>query len=178
LVIAGDNCGAVEDLLFQVEQRLAICPRPAELGNYDALAQIADSSWGLPDDDAVHALGTDAISRAILSRGLLYPCQSIFSNLSMPQLFRSVPCPNPRTPWEGQYHTRPFLIIEGCGVIVRRTMTRAQLAMMSGLAQVIQRINSSAPLRYLTEDEVANSSSLIASRYREPANAGRESSVR
>ncbi len=40
--------------------------------------------------------------------------------------------------------TRPFLIIEGCGVIVRRTMTPAQRAMMSGLAQVIQRISSSA----------------------------------
>ncbi|HEY6348745.1 MAG TPA: class II aldolase/adducin family protein [Candidatus Angelobacter sp.] len=170
LVIGGDDCGAVEDLLLQVKQRLAICPRQAEPCNHAALAQIADGSWGLPDDDEVHALGTDAISRAILSRGLLYPCQSIFSNLSMPQPFRSVPYPNPRIPWEGQYHTRPFLIIEECGVIVRRTMTRAQRAMMSGLAQIIQRIDSSAPLRYLTEDEIANSSSLIASRYREPAN--------
>jgi hypothetical protein len=44
--------------------------------------------------------------------------------------------------------------------------TPAERAMMTGLARVIQRISSSAPLRYLSEDEVANSSSMIASRYR------------
>ena len=107
----------------------------------------------------MHALGTDAISRAVLSGGLLYPCQAIFSNSSTPGLFRSVPYPDPKDQWESRYGTRPFLIIEGCGVIVRRTMTPAERAMISGLAQVIQRISSSAPLRYLTEAEVANSSS-------------------
>jgi len=179
LVIGGDDCGAVEDLLSQVEQRLALCPRQPDRTDYAALAEIVDgSSWDLPDDEEVHALGTDAISRAVLSGGLLYPCQSIFSNSSTPGLFRSVPCPNPRDPWERQYRTRPFLIIEGCGVIVRRTMTPAQRAMMSGLAQVIQRVSSSALLRYLTEEEVANSFSMIASRYRELANASRYSSAR
>jgi rhamnose utilization protein RhaD (predicted bifunctional aldolase and dehydrogenase) len=84
LVIGGDDCGAVEDLLSQVQQRLAICPRQADPTDYAALAEIADgSSWDLSDDDEVHALGTDAISRAVLSGGLLYPCQSIFSNSSM-----------------------------------------------------------------------------------------------
>jgi rhamnose utilization protein RhaD (predicted bifunctional aldolase and dehydrogenase) len=170
LVIGGDNCDAIEDLLSQVEQRVAVCPRQADTTDYAALAEIADgSSWDLPDDDEVHALGTDAISRAILSGGLLYPCQSIFSNSSTPGLFRSVPCPDPGDPWESRYCTRPFLIVEGCGVIVRRTITPSQRAMMSGLAQVVQRISASAPLRYLTEAEVANSSSTIASRYQELA---------
>ena len=166
LVIGGDDCDAVEDLLSQVEQRLAICPRKADPADYAALAEIAGgSSWDLPDDDEVHALGTDAISRAVLSGGVLYPCQSIFSNSGTPGLFRSVPCPDPRDPWESRYCTRPFLIVERCGVIVTTTMTPAHRAMMSGLAQVIQRISSSAPIRYLTEEEVANSFSMIGSRY-------------
>jgi rhamnose utilization protein RhaD (predicted bifunctional aldolase and dehydrogenase) len=179
LVIGGDDCRAVDDLLSQVEQRAAICPRRKDTTDYAALAEIADSSsWDLPDDDEVHALGTDAISRAILSGGFLYPCQSIFSNSRTPGLFRSVPRPDPRDRWESRYCTRPFLIIEGCGVIVRRTMIRSQRAMMSGLAQVVQRISSLAPLRYLTEEEVANSSSTIASRYRELADASRHRSAR
>ncbi len=179
LVIGGDDCGAVEDLLSQIKRRLAICPRQADPTDYAALAEIADgSSWDLPDDDEVHALGTDAISRSVLSGGLLYPCQSIFSTLSAPDLFRSVPCPDPNDHSESRYCTRPFLIIEGCGVVVKRTMTPAQRAMMSGLAQVIQRISSSAPLRYLTEEEVADCSSTIASRYRERASPGRYSSAK
>jgi rhamnose utilization protein RhaD (predicted bifunctional aldolase and dehydrogenase) len=166
LVIGGADCNAVEDLLFQVQQRLAICPRQAYPTDYAALAEIADgSTWDLPDDDRVHALGTDAISRSVLSGGLLYPCQSIFSNSSRPGLFRSVPRPNPKHQLESRYGTRSFLIIEGCGVVVKRTMTPVQRAMMSGLAQVVQRTSSSAPLRYLTDEEVAKSCSVISSRY-------------
>jgi hypothetical protein len=167
LVIGGDDCSAIEDLLSQVDQSLAICPRHADRTDYAALAEIADgSSWDLPDDDEVHALGTDAISRAVLSGGLLYPCQSILSNSSTPGLFCSIPCPDPSDHWESRYCARPFLIVEECGVIVVRTMTPAQRAMMSGLAQVIQRISPSAPLRYLTEEEVTNGSSMVAYRYR------------
>jgi hypothetical protein len=42
--------------------------------------------------------------------------------------------------------------------------------MINGLAQVVQRIPASAPIRYLTEAEIANSSSAVAYRYRELAN--------
>ncbi len=168
LVVSGDDCDAVEDLLCQVEQRLAICPRPAATTDHALLAEIAGgSSWGLPDADEVHALGADAISRAVLSGGLLYPCQSIFSNSSTPEVFRPVPCPDPGDQWGSRYCTRSFLIIEGRGVIVRRNMTASQSAMMTGLAQVVQRISPSAPLRYLTEEEAASSSSTIAARYRD-----------
>jgi ribulose-5-phosphate 4-epimerase/fuculose-1-phosphate aldolase len=175
LVIGGDDCGAVEELLSQVQQRLALCPRQPDPTHYAALAKIADgSSWSLPDDNEIHALGTDAISRAILSVGLLYPCQLIFSTSSARKPFRSVPYPDPRDQWERRYRSQQFLIIEKCGVIVKRTMTPAQRAMMSGLAQVVQRINSSAPLRYLTDEEIVNSSSLIP-RYRELVDSGRYS---
>jgi len=173
LVIGGDDCGAVEALLSQVQQRLALCPRQPDPADHAALAEIAEgSSWNLPDDDEIHALGTDAISRAILSVGLLYPCQLIFSTSSALAPFRPVPYPDPRDPWEIRYRGQQFLIIERCGVIVNRTMTPAQDELMSGLAQVIQRINSSAPLRYLTDKEIMDSSNTIP-RYRELVNAGR-----
>jgi rhamnose utilization protein RhaD (predicted bifunctional aldolase and dehydrogenase) len=169
LVLGGDDCGAVEDLLSQVRRRLANCPRQAHPTDYGALAEIVDgSSWSLPEDDEVHALATDGISRGILSGGLLYPCQSIFSFSRTPTLFRSIPSPGSKEQMESRYRTRPFLIIDGCGVIFRRTMSIAQRAMMSGLARVIRRISSSAPIRYLTDEEIANSS-VIASRYLELA---------
>jgi hypothetical protein len=50
-------------------------------------------------------------------------------------------------------------------------MTPAETAMLSGLAQVVQRLSPSAPLRYLTEAEVTAGSSTAAYRYREMANA-------
>jgi len=44
-------------------------------------------------------------------------------------------------------------------------MTAAEIAMLSGLAQVVQRIDPAAPLRYLTEAELAAGASTAAYRY-------------
>jgi ribulose-5-phosphate 4-epimerase/fuculose-1-phosphate aldolase len=172
LVIGGDSCDAVEDLLFEVEQRLAISPRPADFIDYTALVEISDrSSFVLPGDDQVHVLATDEIARAVISGGLLYPCQSILANSSTPGMFPSVRHTNPRDQWGGLYDTPPFLIIEGCGVLVSPTITPVQSEMMRGLAQVTQRIGSPSRLRYLSGEEVTNCFSVITSRYRELANA-------
>jgi len=170
LAIAGENCSAVENLLREVERRVAIRPRQAHPADYTVLSEtFGGSEWELPDDDGVHALGTDAAARTVLSEGLLYPCQAIFSNSTTPALFRPISCPDSPNQLEGKYRNRPFLIIHGCGVVINKCMTSAERAMISGLAQVVQRIQASAPLRYLTEAEVESSSSTVAYRYRELA---------
>jgi rhamnose utilization protein RhaD (predicted bifunctional aldolase and dehydrogenase) len=172
LVIAGDSCEQVTHLLSEVERRLAIRPRPANAADYEALGEMVEgSSWELPEDEDVHALAIDPVSQAILSRGILFPCQSIFSNSNSREIFEAVPYPASSDYCENLYRSRPFLMIEGRGVIVKRTMTSSQLAMMSGLAQVVQRINSSAPIHYLSDDEVAYSARAIASRYNEKADS-------
>jgi rhamnose utilization protein RhaD (predicted bifunctional aldolase and dehydrogenase) len=179
LVIGGQDCKAVEDLLCEVRRRLAIPARLAHPADYAVLADIADRwSWDLPDDDDVHALGTDPISRMILSSGFLYPCQAIFSNASSADLFKSVPSADPGDREESQYRTRPFLIIQERGVIFSTAMTSAERAMVSGLAQVVQRIAANAPIRYLTAADVSDISSILTYRYRELANARHGSGAR
>ncbi len=170
LVIGGDDCDAVERLLSQVIGRLVLCPRQPQPADYAALSELADGPrWDLADDPEVHALGTDSVSRKVLSGGLLYPCQAIFSSPNPLALFEAIPYPALGNLRENRYSTRPFLIIEGCGVIVSRTMTLVERQTISGLAQVVQRINSSSALRYLTEGEIKDSYSVVASRYRENA---------
>lgn len=173
LVIGGEDARNVEDLLTEVERRLAIPPRQAHPADYALLDEICgrDSQWVLPDDDGVHALGTDAISRATIAAGLLYPCQAIFSESEASGLFRPIRYPDLEDHWQNRYRNRLFLIVEGRGVIVNRSARPAELAMISGLAQVVQRLSASAPLRYLTETEVAGISSQAAHRYRGLANA-------
>lgn len=172
LVIAGNSCEEVACLLSEVERRLAIRPRPANAADYHALDEIINrSSWGLPEDDGVHALAIDLASQAILSGGILFPCQSMFSNSTSREIFQAVPCPLSIDQCESLYRMRPFLMIEGRGVIVKKTMTSSQRAMMSGLAQVVQRINSSAPIHYLSDEEVEYSARTIATRYVEKAGA-------
>ena len=164
LVLGGKDCKAIGDLLAEVERRLAIPPREAHPADYALLTNLAeDSGWNLPDDDAIHALATDRASRTVLEGGFLYPCQAMFSDARTPELFHAVAAPVEMS--------RPFVIVKGCGVLLSQSLTPAEIAMLSGLAQVVQRIDPSAPVRYLTEDEVAASSSTAAYRYRELANS-------
>ena len=171
LVLGGEDCRATEHLLNEIERRLAIAPREAHPADYALLAELAaDSPWDLPDDDAIHALATDPVSRKVLEGGFLYPCQAMFSDARTRELFHAAP---DVVPAAAEYTGRPFLMVKGRGVVISRAMTPAEIAMLSGLAQVVQRVGPSSPLRYLTEDEVAASSSTAAYRYRELANASR-----
>ena len=172
LVIAADSCEEVAQLLSDVERRLAIRPRAANAFDYHALDGLTQaSSWELPEDDGIHALAIDLASQGILAGGILFPCQSIFSNSTSREMFQVAPCPLSIEQCESLYRTRPFLMIEGRGVIVKRRMTSSQRAMMSGLAQVVQRIDSSAPIHYLSDAEAEYSARTIAARYSEKANA-------
>ncbi|MBZ5631591.1 MAG: class II aldolase/adducin family protein [Acidobacteriia bacterium] len=169
LVLGGKDCQATETLLAEIERRLAIPPRQAHPADYALLSELAlDSLWDLPDDDAIHALATDPVSRKILEGGFLYPCQAMFSDARTPELFHAA---TDTVPDSAAYAGRPFVIVKGLGVVLSRTMTPAEIAMLSGLAQVVQRIDPSTPLRYLTEGELAESASIAAYRYRELANA-------
>ena len=164
LVLGGKDCRATEDLLAEVERRLAIPPREAHPADHTVLTELAeDSPWNLPGNDAIHSLATDPVSGRILQGGFLYPCQAMFSDARTPELFRAADAPG--------VTERPFLMVKGCGVLLSRVMTPAEIAMLSGLAQVVQRIDPLAPLRYLTEAEVEAGASTAAYRYRELANA-------
>lgn len=173
LVLGGRDAKSVELLLNEVRARMAVAPREAHPADYAGLMDIcADSPWDLPDDDGIHALGTDRISQKILAEGLLYPCQAILSDSVSTELYRPILCVDPRDACQPQYRDRPFLVIERRGVVVRKSITPIELAMISGLSRVVQRLGSSAAIRYLTEAEIGEISGEVIYRYREVAAAG------
>jgi hypothetical protein len=162
LVVCGDDCGAAERLLQEVEARVAIEPRRAPEPDCRLLMQLAGTSgWRLPDDPSVHALGTDASSGTLLSKGVLYPCQAIFLSPRMRVVPRSFLGASVQT------IANPFLIVEGVGVVVNDEMTVTAFAILTGLAQVLQRIDGSTPIRYLEDPEVESVMGLDTYRYRE-----------
>lgn len=150
LVVCGDSCSSVARLLAEVEQRVAVAPRPVP--NYHpALLRDAfpESAWSFPESPTAHALATDPVSWKILSGGVLYPCQAIFLPGAAPALAASLPR-------ELQYllRERMPLVIEKHGVVCGKYMTRADQEILSGLTEVVQRVDPSAPIRYLNTAEV------------------------
>ena len=156
LVICGDDCNAAEKLLREVEQRLAVTPRPVPRPDTRVLGTIARSSqWRFPDVDLLHALGTDAVSRRILKGGVLYPCQAIFLGQTMPLLPPAVAVSKFAEPLRRGDKAPPFVAVEKTGVMLNEKMTGAERATLIGLAQVTQRTEQTAQLRYLKGSEVS-----------------------
>ncbi len=100
---------------------------------------MAKPGWSLPSYSVVHGLGTDPLSRRILSGGFLYPCQAIFLPSTAPGHLQ-----------------RETLRIQEQGVLCSSEMTQAEQETLFGLGCVVQRIDAGAPLRYLSPTEVAD----------------------
>ena len=79
LVVGGSDCESAEALLQEVERRVAISPRRSPEPDWALLSRVAHTGlWRVPPSIAIHAMGTDPVSRRIVSGGILYPCQAIF----------------------------------------------------------------------------------------------------
>jgi len=168
LVIAAEDVQSIGNLLAELRRRLNISRRFAHPADYTLLAEIGrNSQWLLPDNDEIHALGTDLISRKIISEGILFPCQAIFSGGRGLQAFQPVSYGWPPEHRDGN---PAFLIVEKCGVLVNPDIGPAELAILSGLANVVQRLSASAPIRYLTEVEIAELAPQSVRSYCELAN--------
>ena len=157
LVVCGPDCPATEELLREVERRLAIMPRRFPKPDTTALAMIARfSRWQFPDVATLHALGTDAVSRRILKGGVLYPCQAIFLGQTMPLFPPAAAVSKFTKGLNGSDKTPPFVAVERSGVMLNEKMSSAARATLIGLAQVMLRTDESAPLRYLKKEEITH----------------------
>jgi rhamnose utilization protein RhaD (predicted bifunctional aldolase and dehydrogenase) len=154
LVVCGQDCGAAEKLLCEVERRLLIPPRPFPMPDSAVLGSIAQfSGWQYPDFDPLHALATDKVALKILKGGVLYPCQAIFLGemLILPAAnFTS----RLKARLTGAERPPSFVVVERAGVMLNENMTCAERANLIGLVEVIRRTRESARLRYLTREEV------------------------
>lgn len=171
LVVCSDTCGSSEALLREVETRLAMPFRRAPEPDFALLAAIAArSSWRMPTDTAVHALGTDPVCRRLHAGGVLYPCQAMFLE-SEKTAFRSHTRASNGLRRNRRDNSLPFWIIDGSGVLVSESISKTECAMLSAFVQVLRRLDQSAPVRYLTKCEIENFLSFGSQRYRALAEA-------
>ena len=168
LVVCGRNCRAAEELLWEVERRIAIPPRRSPKPDVTVLEMIARvSGWQFPVADSLHALGTDSVSRKILGGGVLYPCQAIFLGRTMPLFPPAIVVSKFTERLNGKDKIPSFVAVERSGVMLNESMNEAERATLIGLAEVTQRTAESAQLRYLQDWEVENILSNGAESYKE-----------
>ena len=154
LVVCGDCCRTAALLLSDVERRLAIEPRSASKFDFAQLARkLPNSRWFVPRSTAIHALARDHISRRILAGGVLYPCQAIFLAETVPMAASPLAQEVAAGRW-AHGGKRTFLVLEHQGVLCNKHIAPAEQELLFGLANIVQRIDASATLRYLSDSEV------------------------
>ena len=169
LVVAAGDCDAADALLAEVERRLELVPRSAPAPDWALLATMAcGSGFHPPAESEVHCLATDAFSRSILAGGTIYPCHGLFLGPATAECDPFEPISHAIDRYERQYGSRPSNIAVRCkGLLVSDGLTVTQMQVLIGLAHVIQRIEEGAPVRYLSEQEMAELLCTDAYRYRE-----------
>jgi rhamnose utilization protein RhaD (predicted bifunctional aldolase and dehydrogenase) len=171
LVVCGSNCRAVEELLTEVERRIAISPRRPPEPDAAVLEMISRvSGWQFPDVETLHALGTDSVTRQILGGGVLYPCQAIFLGRTMPLFPPAALVSKFADGFYGAETVPPFIAVEEGGVMLNEKMNDAERATLIALAEVAQRTSESARLRYLDDSEVEDVLNGGAESYKEAVN--------
>jgi rhamnose utilization protein RhaD (predicted bifunctional aldolase and dehydrogenase) len=155
LVVCAETCAEAEDLLNEVERRLAAPVRRNTIWDCGLLSRIEnDSQWKLPESEDLHTLATDPISRRILADGVLYPCQAMFLGTKVTSMPDCAFLPEGVDQFEHERDVPAFGVIEGRGIVTNRRMTSSQRAVLNGLLQVVQRIDEAAPIHYLSDTEV------------------------
>ncbi|MCU1261588.1 MAG: class aldolase/adducin family protein [Bryobacterales bacterium] len=156
LVVCGNDCHAAEGLLREVERRLNVEPRTAPAPNLAQLENLArGSGWCVPDAAEVHALATDATSRAIVAAGTLYPCHGLFLGPGAAEFGYAGSPAEASANYRNRYGVCPTtLVVDGEGVLVTEQMTAARTEVLIGLSQVVQRIHAGARVRYLSDFEL------------------------
>ena len=149
IVVCGDSPESAEALLREVESRIAITPRTVAEPDWDLLGAIADRiSWRVPVNPAAHTFGLDPISKSIVERGVLYPCQAIFLSHRVPIVSRYVSASDVAG------IDSAWLVVDEQGTLLRQPQNPVEGLTLAGLAQVALRIPAGAPLSYLTQKEV------------------------
>jgi rhamnose utilization protein RhaD (predicted bifunctional aldolase and dehydrogenase) len=168
LVVAAENCGAAEQLLREVEQRLEGPVRHAPPPDLERLHDFAQGSdWEIPADKEVHALATESKSWEIAIGGTLFPDQCVYlgPGAALAQAGDTLETAVER--YRPAYEFDPvFLIVAGSGVLVKRGMKRAAQELLVCLKRVIERIPQDAQPVYLPPSQVARLMNWDAEKYR------------
>jgi rhamnose utilization protein RhaD (predicted bifunctional aldolase and dehydrogenase) len=174
LVVCGESCEEAEATLSEVRRCLANNTRSTPKPKTELLERIQSvCCWRLPDSNKLHALATDPISRQILRRGVLYPCQAIFLGLSSFWISEEQLRLEKRL--DALDRSCPFFLVEGCGTLINNRITASELAVLEGLAEVVLRIHPAAPIRYLSDLELTNLLESDSHLYRASAENGSRS---
>ncbi len=155
VVIAAETFGEAEELLADVERRLARDERSPATPRAAALNEVNDLGWEVPKDPALHAVGTDAVTLRLARGGVPYPDHAVFLGRTFPQMRANERVSDAvrrlGAEWKGEL---PYLVLADAGILTSPGMTSGARAMLWALSLVGRRLDIAHEIQYLSAQEV------------------------
>lgn len=152
IVVGAPDCTTAQELIEEIERRLA---RPARLPQAADLARLAAIARGTgyraADGVALHSLATDPVSLGHVRRGPLYPDHVVFLGIDAP-IVPAGAAPEIREIAAACRGNPPYVLVEGAGLLVKDDISPGAVAMLSCWADVLARLPADAELRTLDEE--------------------------
>jgi len=163
LVIGAEDCEEAEEMLNDVERRLARVLRPVPA--HGVLPNI--DGWQPAPDLEVHSLAMDSFGVGAAAGGTMYPDHCVYLGPSVAATGADESPIDAVARYRSQHGVAPkVLVVQGAGVMVPEGLSRAGRAMLICLKRVVERIDRSAPFGYLDAVEVARLMNWDAEKYR------------
>jgi rhamnose utilization protein RhaD (predicted bifunctional aldolase and dehydrogenase) len=168
LVVAADDLTLAEELLAEVERRLQVEARPSPPPDLHYLENIAaGTTWAPVRDETLHSLATDLRSCQFVSQGTMYPDHCVYLGPSAPVKRKGETIAAAVESYSSKNRYTPaFLLVEGAGVLVSSSLTRAGAELLGCLKRVAERIPAGAYVSYLKDSDVARLMNWDAEKYR------------
>lgn len=169
LIVGGASRSAVEMLLDEVEARLNLPARTPPVADVRKLYELSvNTPYHPPQNAELHAMAIDPVQRSIAVGGSLYPDHVVFlgpgvSSLGDDRNIGDLLQKHERLGLE----IPAVLLVPGVGVLLRKNLTAAAVAMVECLAMVLARVPNGSTVRYLTRDQELELLDWDAEKYRQ-----------
>lgn len=173
-VVGADTEAAAEQLMREVEARLALPPRPVPTPDLAQLAGLAAAcGLQLPRGAEAHAAALDPHALALATRGAFYPDHVVFLGRSPQHAVEAADLSD----WLGARRSRgeadpSFVLVPGLGVLARRDLSDGGHELLRCLGLVLPRVPAEAAAKTLTAADENDLLDWDAEKYRQSLNEG------
>ena len=167
LVVAGDDCAEVIELMETVQLRCRLNARSVDEKAHSAGVKFPFGCWELSPDEVINSLALDSQSYQIFKEGIIYPDQVVFlGNCPCFVGFgeNSIEVIEAHNAEHGEYPV--YYVHEGFGVYISELATNGLLSMLKCHGDVLLRIEGNQLINTLSVDKVAELMDWDAEKYR------------
>ncbi len=168
LVVSGDSCAELNELLLETEQRLSLAPRQIESVDPQVPRATVPAHYHLAHYADAHWCAVDPASFEAAIKGMPAPDFAVFLGARLVGVRRGESIESAAAPYRRQFGIEPAVfLLEGQGALIRDSVSENGEQLLEALGRMLVRLPSGESLTYLPIPEIHGLLDWDAEKYRQ-----------